>query len=376
MLYEALLLSVVILVVLNLGYISRRMAPWVAIGCAAFFILVPIFFWHPFSPSVLLRPRAVTFVQTVFLVFLTFQGLKRGWKARSFLMLSVATTAVVYAVLMIEPITTHSELARLRSQYPLESMEERLPRPQTSNGDKELPPATLKHLEQQEDEFRVPHQFGYRGVLLRNLHQEHWNEFANSPMFGELRRFRPTEKGLRIEPLPEEPVPQPGPSFPSPFSPADSGKRPDGVDHLSLFDLHRTGFFDFFSPGNFGYFRDRSAVAGFQPHCLRSVPSQEGWKVRRVDLVGLLLREEPVVYLTDGLPRMDQASRAPTRPLDAFESVGLKELHKGEDLFVREVPQGLRMLGALRSIKWCVECHGCQRGDLLGAFSYSLQRQD
>ena len=30
------------------------------------------------------------------------------------------------------------------------------------------------------------------------------------------------------------------------------------------------------------------------------------------------------------------------------------------------------MLGAIRSAKQCVQCHGGQRGDLLGAFSYTL----
>lgn len=31
-------------------------------------------------------------------------------------------------------------------------------------------------------------------------------------------------------------------------------------------------------------------------------------------------------------------------------------------------------LGAIRSIEQCTKCHGGKRGDLLGAFSYSLAR--
>ncbi len=33
------------------------------------------------------------------------------------------------------------------------------------------------------------------------------------------------------------------------------------------------------------------------------------------------------------------------------------------------------MLGAVRSAKQCVKCHGGSRGDLLGAFSYTLRAE-
>jgi hypothetical protein len=47
-------------------------------------------------------------------------------------------------------------------------------------------------------------------------------------------------------------------------------------------------------------------------------------------------------------------------------------LHQGEDLVVAQEGQRLRMLGAIRSVRQCVACHGGARGDLLGAFSYFL----
>jgi len=37
-------------------------------------------------------------------------------------------------------------------------------------------------------------------------------------------------------------------------------------------------------------------------------------------------------------------------------------------------PQQARIRGAVRANNHCIECHGCRRGDLLGAFSYSLGR--
>ena len=72
---------------------------------------------------------------------------------------------------------------------------------------------------------------------------------------------------------------------------------------------------------------------------------------------------------------MDKVHDVPTRPLDTFESCGLESLRQGEDLFIGGTASELRMLGAVRSIKQCLDCHGGERGDLLGAFSYSLRRE-
>ncbi len=72
---------------------------------------------------------------------------------------------------------------------------------------------------------------------------------------------------------------------------------------------------------------------------------------------------------------MDLLRSAPIRPLDGFEGQGLQELRKGEMLFVREQADRLRMLGAIRATSQCTKCHDCERGELLGAFSYILSRE-
>jgi hypothetical protein len=87
-----------------------------------------------------------------------------------------------------------------------------------------------------------------------------------------------------------------------------------------------------------------------------------------------LLHDEPLAYVSDNLPRMDELRKAPTRKLDEFEAAGLAALRRGEDLFVRGTADHLRVLGAVRNAKQCVDCHGGQRGDLLGAFSYTFAR--
>jgi hypothetical protein len=115
-------------------------------------------------------------------------------------------------------------------------------------------------------------------------------------------------------------------------------------------------------------------VAGFQAHQFSAVPQPERrWRLQHLDLVGLLLHVTPVAYVSAQLPRMDELRTAPTRPLDVWEDAGLASLRSGQDLFVRETAHGLRMLGAIRSVKQCLECHGGEPGTLLGAFSYTLR---
>jgi hypothetical protein len=96
--------------------------------------------------------------------------------------------------------------------------------------------------------------------------------------------------------------------------------------------------------------------------------------LQRIDLIGLVVHEEPVVYVSDFLPRMDELRAAPTRPVDEFEAAGLRALERGEELFVRDQGRERRMLGAIRAVRQCVSCHECERGDLLGAFTYRLTR--
>jgi hypothetical protein len=132
---------------------------------------------------------------------------------------------------------------------------------------------------------------------------------------------------------------------------------------------------DFSYPAGSGYAEDRRHVADFRPHEFSEVPkADERWAVETVDLVSLLCHAEPVAYVSADLPRMEELKVAPTRTLDAFESSGLARLRAGEFLVVGGGNGQLRILGAIRAVRQCVACHGCERGDLLGAFAYTLRR--
>jgi hypothetical protein len=165
-------------------------------------------------------------------------------------------------------------------------------------------------------------------------------------------------------------------SFQPGDSPGDLERDSRIPDEMALYKMHENSVSDFVYVEAFGFLKDRRHVAGFESHRFSSTPEPaEQWKLQTVDLVGLLMHDGPVVYALSNLPRMDELREAPTRKLNALESVGLSGLRRGEDLFVRETAGQLRMLGAIRAAKQCTSCYGCERGDLLGAFSYTLRRE-
>jgi hypothetical protein len=147
-----------------------------------------------------------------------------------------------------------------------------------------------------------------------------------------------------------------------------------------FYHYHKGGAHDFLYPRGFGYVKDRAHVAGFKSHGFRSDPypawrsENWRWRIEHVQLVGILSHEQPVVYLTDKLPSMEQIRQGKTRKLDYFEEAALPTLREGEDLFIVSKGETVRMLGALRATKTCLQCHDAAVGDLLGAFSYVLQR--
>jgi hypothetical protein len=168
-----------------------------------------------------------------------------------------------------------------------------------------------------------------------------------------------------------DPIPQP--SSDSRRLEEFTGELRDGQAEERV--AHRENSLKFLDPAYFGYVRDRQHVAGFRPHAFNKQPeAAHDWRVNRLDLVGILKFEEPVVYLTPSFPRMEEVQTSPTRPLDPFETDSLAALLRGEDLVARESAHQLRLFGSLRATKQCLACHHGERGDLLGAFSYQLSR--
>ena len=156
---------------------------------------------------------------------------------------------------------------------------------------------------------------------------------------------------------------------------------------------------------------ERVKTVGTDPPSRLSLPltvTSEGknvkkgaWQLRSIDLVAVVDRDEPIVYLAKkrqnapapGRPQPGQpfpgqpigpGAQAPllaakaqktTREPDILELAALDQFRDGDDLFVRAKSDVLRMIGPLRASKQCLKCHhDSKEGDLFGAFSYTLYR--
>ena len=131
---------------------------------------------------------------------------------------------------------------------------------------------------------------------------------------------------------------------------------------------------NFANLAGWGYVQDREHVAGFESHRFEDVPvgPDTQWQTIRVELVSLLKHDQPMVYISEYLPAMDELRDAPVRPLDAFEERSLAVLVQGGDIEAEAMSHNVRMLGAIRAADKCLDCHTVEHGALLGAFSYVL----
>jgi hypothetical protein len=266
--------------------------------------------------------------------------------------------------------------ADARKKLAFESLIERLPKGKPSPPTKALSSEGNRRWEILDQELAADQ--GHRAKLLRELHEKTRKFFVESPGAGPVRRMLTPEEILMDEWQDPRAPNQPGEPADFPLSPGEPLSRvePNG----EFYHYHKGGMSDFLYPRGFGYVKDRAHVAGFKPHGFRSAPypawrgENWRWRVQHIQLVGILSHEQPVVYLTDKLPSMEQIRQGKTRPLDFFEEAALPALREGEDLFIASKGETVRVLGALRATKTCQQCHDAEAGDLLGAFSYTLRR--
>lgn len=365
MVYASLVLSVLLFVAAN-RIVARAeyTVPGVVLACLGFWLCpagLMVYF-----PAVALQAGLLCALLLVLVVP------RRG--RRLYLPLSVVATLVAYGSLTWNAVEKQQEFAELRRQFPYESLEARLPTRPAQNV-RLTNFEGLTRFEGEVEQATYDWRSSGRTAALRQIHEHSVDTFVNSAGFGVGRMTRRSDPKQLKEELPARP-PVPQPDYLDPFVPpaiellTAFGNRDAG----KLARLHEDGVLDFVNPRGFGFARDRAHVAGFQKHGMTKVPEATPWAVARVELVGLVVHEQPVVYVSANLPQMDELRAAPTRPPDAFELEALEALRGGEELFAREAGDKGRMLGAIRSAKQCLGCHGGARGDLLGAFSYGLRR--
>lgn len=107
------------------------------------------------------------------------------------------------------------------------------------------------------------------------------------------------------------------------------------------------------------------------------------WLLRDQKLMSVNAKSGPAVYLLDAKPEHDQVKEkpaatgenTPTRKLDDFETRALSRIRDGNDVAMQSSQDEMRVLGAVRARKECLECHKTEVGHLLGAFTYTLNLQ-
>jgi hypothetical protein len=273
----------------------------------------------------------------------------------------------------------------LRERYPFESLESRLPPPPALKREQLLSQEAAAQLQKFESSISNENEGQIRDELLQKLHEGSVEEFVRREGFGVSRMFESyAESVLALGHQKDDgtwvgrnktSVPQPSSAFSLSSRQLDLEFKATLVDALGILDLHLHNTLHFVNPAGFGAMKNRRNVAGFQAHQFNQLIEEKPWKITRIELVGLLLEDRPRVYVTETLPRMQDMRGVPTRSPDAFESAGLERLLGGDELYIRDLADGIRMLGAIRSAQQCIKCHGGERGALLGTFSYGLRRE-
>lgn len=296
-----------------------------------------------------------------------------------------ATLPIAYAGMISSAIERDREVVRLREQWPLVSVRDRLP-PHDGRGSIErvrLTPEQSERLEQ----LQAHSGRGGLQVNLMRLHDDAYRRFARAPGFGFSRMGPVTERALARHDNERRASEET-----TPLAIGASASGPTAVEVHVAFQT------TFLSTSRTGYAEDIDRVAGFVGHGIGDVfreeprwvfnglkvtplreadpPEAPGgrWIVERLDLIGLVLHDQPIAYVSDRLPNMQELREAPTRELDDFEAAAVERLRGQEDIVAGDPTDAghVAMVGAIRAADSCMACHQTDRGVLLGAFSYDL----
>jgi hypothetical protein len=375
MLYVSVVVAILMLLLANRAVYRQGRPLATTVGLLIALCVVPYFLMMLILTSVVLA-FALTLLMNLW------KGM--NWSSKSFTATSILSCLLMFAGCSQ---SAFQDIEELRQLHKLVSLEDRLP----ARSVKEQPLLTelakfqLTRLDDHyERQINTSSMFS-RTVAFRDLHQKAFDFFVMSPRFG-IARMPSAYRRLteRDNYAPEDPTPRQSKPIDLPWSISDVESQPL-PRFMSFENWLRFSITQFVPLNSLGYASDRKHTSGFLPHGqydyaraptdyeMTGSEKYERFKVERLDLVSLLLHESAVAYDSDTLPAMDKVKELKTRPLNAFEVIGLLKLHKGDDLFARGFNGKTLLLGALRNAKECKACHEGNYGDLLGAFSYVLQ---
>jgi hypothetical protein len=292
---------------------------------------------------------------------------------RTFALVLVGIMVAIYGFAFSQGVAALRKTSELRQRYPLVSLEKRLAyerRPE-SNKEQTADPQQLSHaVATNLDRQDQTQQAGYfsRSGALHELHAAAYSAFANAAGFGNMRMETVNTRLTKLGPIPEFVLPTP------------VALSVSITSDKEFLEVHDTAVNNFISQERMGYVKNRSQVAGFESHRLASLNERwqcacqttRNWQVTRLELVGLLRDDDPRVYTSKTIPRMEQLADSPHRELNEFEKSALPKLATQKDVIVNQQSNRIQMLGALRAGQTCLKCHEGDRGKLLGAFSYEI----
>ena len=362
---------------------KRFVSPWVMTALIMFFLCNPLFMF--FSPVMAINGIFHLLFASVAKRFLTPLTVKRV------LAVSFSLTLVSFSIGVLISLPRYYEVELAKERFRPVDLSQRLSyeeqmspsqpikkatRPITQNS---LLEATIADWTRSSDIFRG------RVSELRSLHNGRVDSFARSPGFGVGRFFAPNVK--RIE-YPE--------TQDLPFTVVADDEFEEMIQSVREFrfglpkvdsyqKLHTGSVLAFANPAATGLITEPKVAAGFQPHAMKLPPqnlakdflTKQQLTLDSLQLISLHRFDSPRAYVLDHLPRMDQliGEDVPTRKLSHFERSAIETLRQTgtQDIVTEVTDDGITMLGSVRAYESCLECHSVNKGDLLGAFSYTFR---
>ena len=364
---------------------------WVSIAVAVVFCAVFVRFTHRdrssgtivafvicqvlvaiFSPILLLL---VPFFLGLVLVLLGLPVALIRPSLRRSIVVAMSCSSLVFGALSFVGMRSVRQMQTWRDEYPIVPLAPRLTYEEDRYDAREVADLSLSvksRLIESEKQFN--HGYGSRSWALEKLHSDYYEAFAATQGFGVSRMPRVSESRLQIAAIRDVPFDENSSDDEIDWQWRSAFRRSSGPNEYE--DYHWVGTDDFLHPSGFGYIESEKLVAGFIPHAFHRSPHNDNERITldRLELVSLLKFDEPRVYVSEVLPRMDRLSseNVPTRSLDEFEYEALARLWFEKDVVVEQNGDQIRMLGALRADNLCMDCHNVDRGALLGAFTYRL----
>lgn len=303
---------------------------------------------------------------------------------------SLACCVVTIGFVLATGMRPYRELLEVRKQLPLQNQADRLAyerQSSTSNMPLEAtrPPSRLSD-SWMDFELTLITDMGIwpqaRHRYLRQVHDRNVESFIKSQGFGVSRMmlmFPNPRDGIlpKLTDIPFQPTNRRTDAF-------DRGKYwipPQWQTGDPPSKFHFAGLLDFLNTTSFGLKIEPQVTIGFEPHAFHFSAQPVSYQTAMFDLADLKLISlrrfaEPRAYVLDHLPRMDQllGDDAPTRALNEFENRSLNSISQNnEDVVIEYMQPTLLMLGSIRAVQSCLDCHSAARGELLGVFSYRFE---